>query len=83
MNKTKHIKSIVPIITIPQFVSEMTIINKLNLTQDEETCIMRFLTQVRQSGADEEWYPVIDSIVQKYISRKYQQQTEAQHWQTL
>jgi hypothetical protein len=61
----------------------MTIFNHLNLTQDEETCIMRFLTQVRQSGADEEWYPVIDSIVQKYISRKYQQQTEAQHWQTL
>jgi hypothetical protein len=64
----------------------MTIINQLNLTQDEETCIMRFLTQARQSGhpsVNEEWYPVIDSITQKYMKRKYRNITEAQPWQTL
>lgn len=46
-------------------------LNRVNLTKDEETCILRFLTQARECGypsANEEWYPVIDSILQKYYN---------------
>ena len=63
----------------------MTIINQINLTQDEENCIMMLLTEARQLGypsSKEPWYPVIDSIVSKYTKRKYRNITEAQHWQT-
>jgi hypothetical protein len=56
----------------------MTIINYLNLTQEEENCIMLLLTEARQLGypsKKEPWYPVIDSIVSKYTKRKYRNQT--------
>jgi hypothetical protein len=56
----------------------MTIINQINLTQDEENCIMLLLTEARQLGYPsnkEPWYPVIDSIVSKYTKRKYRNQT--------
>jgi hypothetical protein len=64
----------------------MTIINRLKLTQDEENCIMILLNEARGLGypsGKEPWYPVIDSITQKYFKEKYKNQTEAQHWQTL
>ena len=56
----------------------MTIINYINLTQEEENCIMLLLTEARQLGypsSKEPWYPVIDSIVSKYVKRKYRNQT--------
>jgi hypothetical protein len=56
----------------------MTIINYINLTQEEENLIMMLLTEARQLGypsKKEPWYPVIDSIVSKYVKRKYRNQT--------
>ena len=56
----------------------MTIINYINLTQEEENLIMMLLTEARQLGypsSKEPWYPVIDSIVSKYMKRKYRNQT--------
>jgi hypothetical protein len=64
----------------------MTIINRLKLTQDEENCIMFFLSDARGLSSlsnKEQWYPVIDNINQKYLKEKYKNLTEAQHWQTL
>jgi hypothetical protein len=64
----------------------MTIINRLNLTQDEENCILFFLQDARglaQLSNKEQWYPVIDSFVQKYMRKKYENITESQHWQTV
>jgi hypothetical protein len=31
----------------------------------------------------EQWNPVIDTILQKYLKQKYSNITEAQHFQTL
>ena len=64
----------------------MTIINSLNLTQDEENCILFFLQDARglaQLKNKEQWNPVIDTILQKYLKKKYSNITEAQHFQTL
>ena len=64
----------------------MTILNKINLTQDEETCILHFLRQAEECGypsSNEQWYPVINSIFSKYYDKKYPHVSEAQHWQTL
>jgi hypothetical protein len=64
----------------------MTIINRLNLTQDEENCILFFLQDARglaQLSNKEQWNPVIDTILQKYLKKKYQNIHEAQHFQTL
>jgi hypothetical protein len=64
----------------------MTIINRLNLTQDEENCILFFLQDARglsQLSNKEQWYSVIDTILQKYIKQKYSNITEAQEFQTL
>ena len=44
-------------------------LNRVNLTQDEETCILHFLRQAQECGypsANEPWYPVINSIMRKY-----------------
>ena len=63
----------------------MTLINRLNLTQDEENCIMLLLTEARQLGYNsykEQWYPVIDSIVSKYTKKKYEN-LRAEAFQTL
>jgi hypothetical protein len=63
----------------------MTLINRLNLTQDEENCIMLLLTEARQLGCvsnNEHWYPVIDSIVSKYTKKKYEN-VRAEAFQTL
>jgi hypothetical protein len=63
----------------------MTILNRINLTQDEENCIMLLLTEARQLGYlsnKEPWYPVIDSIVSKYTKKKYEN-TRAEAFQTL
>jgi hypothetical protein len=51
----------------------MTIINRLNLTQDEENCILFFLQDARglaQLKNKEQWNPVIDTILQKYLRTK-------------
>ena len=64
----------------------MTIINRLNLTQDEENCILFFLQDalgLAQLKNREQWNPVIDTILQKYLKQKYSNITEAQHFQTL
>jgi hypothetical protein len=63
----------------------MTILNRINLTQDEENCIMLLLTEARQLGylsTKEQWYPVIDSITQKYTRKKYEN-VHAEEWQTV
>jgi len=44
-------------------------LNRVEFTQDEETCILKFLRDVQECGypsANEPWYSVIDSIIQKY-----------------
>ena len=64
----------------------MTIINRLNLTQNEENCILFFLKDARglsHLNNKEQWNPVIDTILQKYLRTKYRNITEAQHFQTL
>jgi hypothetical protein len=64
----------------------MTIINRLNLTQNEENCILFFLQDARglsHLNNKEQWYSVIDTILQKYLKQKYSNITEAQHFQTL
>lgn len=58
-------------------------LNNVFLTKDEQTCILRFLRDARECGypsANEPWYPVIDSIMQKYYDSDI---NEAQDWQTL
>jgi hypothetical protein len=64
----------------------MTIINRLKLTQDEENCILFFLQDARglsQLTHKEQWNPVIDTILQKYLKKKYSNITESQPFQTL
>ena len=63
----------------------MTILNRLNLTQDEENCIVFLLNDARgisHLSNKEQWYPVIDSITQKYLKKKYEN-TRAESFQTL
>jgi hypothetical protein len=63
----------------------MTLLNRINLTQDEENCIMLLLTEARELGypsSREPWYPVIDSIVSKYLKKKYEN-VHAEEWQTV
>jgi hypothetical protein len=63
----------------------MTILNRLNLTQDEENCIVFLLNDARgisHLSNKEQWYPVIDSITQKYLKKKYEN-TRAEAFQTL
>ena len=58
-------------------------LNRVDFTPDEETCILKFLRQAQECGypsANEPWYPVIDSIMQKYYDSDVK---EAQWWQTL
>lgn len=57
-------------------------LNRVNFTKDEETCILRFLRQAQECGypsGNEPWYPVIDSIFEKYYDSDVK---EAQWWQT-
>jgi len=57
--------------------------NRVKFTKDEETCILKFLNDARECGypsANEQWYPVIDSIIQKFFNSDIQ---EAQPFQTL
>jgi len=57
--------------------------NRVHFTPDEETCILKFLNEARDCGypsANEEWYPVIDSIISKFFDSAIQ---EAQEFQTL
>ena len=63
----------------------MTILNRLNLTQDEENCIVFLLNDARgisHLSNKEQWYPVMDSILQKYLKKKYEN-TRAEAFQTL
>lgn len=58
-------------------------LNRVDFTPDEETCILKFLRQAQECGypsANEPWYPVINSIMQKYYASDVK---EAQWWQTL
>ena len=58
-------------------------LNRVKFTQDEETCILKFLQQAADCGypsAIEEWYPVINSIMRKYYNSDIK---EAQPFQTL
>ena len=52
-------------------------------TEDEETCILKFLRDAQECGypsANEPWYPVINSIMRKYWDSDVK---EAQEFQTL
>jgi hypothetical protein len=58
-------------------------LNRVDFTPEEETCILKFLRQAQECGhpsANEPWYPVINSIMQKYYDSDVK---EAQSWQTL
>jgi len=58
-------------------------LNRVDFTPDEETCILKFLRQAQECGypsSNEEWYPVINSIMQKYYDSVAK---ETQWWQTL
>ena len=56
--------------------------NRVEFTANEETCILKFLVraQNRQSSEDEQWQPVISSILQKFFNSNIK---EAQEFQTL
>ena len=56
--------------------------NRVEFTANEETCILKFLNEARECGypsGNEQWYPVIDSIFQKFFNSNIK---EAQSWQT-
>ena len=56
-------------------------LNRVNLTKDEETCILWFLNRARECGypsANSEWYSVIDSIIQKYYDSDIKEAQEFQ-----
>lgn len=55
----------------------MTLINRLNLTQDEENCILQNLQSIPIHNA---WYSVSQSILHKYQKRKYSN-LNPQAWQ--
>lgn len=58
-------------------------LNRVKFTPEEETCILKFLQQAADCGypsANEQWYPVINSIFQKYYDSDIK---EVQDWQTL
>jgi len=44
-------------------------LNRVNFTQDEETCILKFLREAQECGypsGNEPYYPLINSILRKY-----------------
>jgi hypothetical protein len=58
-------------------------LNRVDFTQDEQTCILHFLRCAEECGypsCNEPWYPVINSIFRKYYDSDVK---EAQPWQTL
>ena len=58
-------------------------LNRVEFTQDEETCILKFLREAADCGypsGNEPWYPVISSIMKKYWDSDIK---EAQEWQTI
>ena len=58
-------------------------LNRVNFTQEEETCILKFLREAEGCGypsANEPWYPVINSIMRKYYDSEIK---ETQDWQTI
>jgi len=58
-------------------------LNRVKFTQDEETCILKFLRQAEDCGypsSNEPWYPIINSIMCKYWDSDIK---EAQPFQTL
>ena len=58
-------------------------LNRVDLTKDEQTCILKFLRDAEECGypsANEPWYPVIQSIFQKYYNSDIK---EVQSWQTV
>ena len=57
-------------------------LNRVNLTQDEQTCILKFLREAQDCGypsSNEPFYPIINSILRKYYDSDIK---EAQFWQT-
>ena len=56
--------------------------NRVEFTDNEETCILKFLTEAQNRDLikDKEWQPVIDSILQKFFNSNIK---EAQEFQTL
>ena len=58
-------------------------LTRVKFTQDEETCILKFLREAKECGNllnNSEWYPVINSIFRKYYDSDTK---EAQPIQTL
>ena len=56
--------------------------NRVEFTANEETCILKFLTEAQNRDLikDKEWQPVIDSILQKFFDSNIK---EAQAFQTI
>jgi hypothetical protein len=55
-------------------------LNRVDLTQDEQTCIRHFLRQALECEDNEPWYDTINSIFMKYYDSDVK---EAQDWQTV
>ena len=57
-------------------------LNRVDFTANEETCILKFLTEAQNRDLikDKEWQPVIDSIFQKFFDSNIK---EAQAFQTI
>jgi len=58
-------------------------LNRVHFTPDEEQCVLRFLRDARECGypsANEPWYGIIDSIINKYYDSDIK---EASPWQTI
>ena len=63
----------------------MSIFNRIYLTQEEEDCILHFLREAENSGhpsVNEPYYPIINSILQKYWKKHKQIEVEKnfEHW---
>ena len=56
--------------------------NRVDFTANEETCILKFLTEAQNRDLikDKEWQPVIYSILQKFFDSNIK---EAQAFQTI
>ena len=56
--------------------------NRVKFTANEETCILKFLNQARECGypsANEQWYPVIDSIIQSFSILTFKKHRSFRH----
>ena len=56
--------------------------NRVDFTANEETCILKFLTEAQNRDLikDKEWQPVIDSIFQKFFDSNIKEAQVIGNW---